>query len=242
MQRLAPFLLDLIFPTHCLSCNAITERNDTHLCSNCIENIINIEAYCIKCGSMTQTIQTTCTNCYKKNLNFKKNFSLFSYDSSITKILKKLKFTPSDFLMSKLDIFYNIFSSKTKVLAELDKCIQDIDFIIPVPIHKNRLAQRGYNQAEVLANIFAKVFNLVVKNNILKKEKNTRFMFGLKAPERAKELSNAFKVSDSHQIKDKNILVFDDISTTGVTLNTIAQILKKNGAKHVYGFSISKTS
>ncbi len=116
----------------------------------------------------------------------------------------------------------------------------DIDYIVPVPIHSHRRRIRGYNQAEVLAKAFQNhlIVKIPIDNKLLYRKKETIFQKKLDNKQRRSNIRGAFGLQKKCII-EKNILVIDDIYTTGATLNEIATVLKKNGASNVYFLTIS---
>jgi ComF family protein len=115
-----------------------------------------------------------------------------------------------------------------------------IDLVVPIPLATHRLAERGYNQAEVLAQPLAEISNLNFANKVLQRSHETVKQFELDARQRWDNLLGAFRV-DSHDFAGANILVVDDIMTTGATLNAAAVALKKAGCSKVYALTLAKT-
>ncbi len=117
----------------------------------------------------------------------------------------------------------------------------NIDLIVPIPLHKRKLRQRQFNQAYLLVRHFPKLFMNKFKNaptwqidiDSLKRVKATKPQTGFDIKERKKNLKNAFQVANKESIKNKNILLIDDVLTTGATCNEAASVLLKSGAKEV---------
>ena len=113
----------------------------------------------------------------------------------------------------------------------------NFDYILYVPLHKKRERKRGFNQSKIIANQLGKELGIEVLD-ILERSKNTRRLFELDEKERKKELKNVFKISkDIENYTNKNILLIDDIFTTGSTVNEISKLLKLNGINEVYIFT-----
>ena len=113
----------------------------------------------------------------------------------------------------------------------------NFDYILYVPLHKKRERKRGFNQSKIIANQLGKELGVEVLD-ILERSKNTRRLFELDEKERKKELKNVFKISkDIENYTNKNILLIDDIFTTGSTVNEISKLLKLNGINEVYIFT-----
>ncbi len=115
--------------------------------------------------------------------------------------------------------------------------------IIPIPLHKYKKRTRGFNQSEIIANIISKILNIKTYNNVLIRFKNNPPQANqtdiLKRQENAK---NIFKINENqkHLIKNKNIILVDDVFTTGSTLNECAKILKQNKANNIIAICLAK--
>ena len=114
------------------------------------------------------------------------------------------------------------------------------DIIIPVPISKKRNKERGYNQSLLIAREIAKNENVKLRNNVISKVKNNTTQSKLNKEERAENVKNVYKITKNKEIIDKNILLIDDIFTTGATLNECSKMLKQAGAKKVDVLTIAK--
>ncbi|MFR2196198.1 MAG: ComF family protein [Clostridia bacterium] len=114
------------------------------------------------------------------------------------------------------------------------------DIIIPVPISKKRNKERGYNQSFLIAREIAKNEKVKLKNNVISKVKNNNTQSKLNKEERAENVKNVYKITNNKEIIDKNILLIDDIFTTGATLNECSKMLKQAGTKKVDVLTIAK--
>ena len=112
---------------------------------------------------------------------------------------------------------------------------------MPVPLSNKKLKDRGFNQADLLGKYLATGFNKQYYTDILVRTINTLPQNSLNPQQRAKNIKDAFKIIDSTKIDNKNILLIDDIFTTGSTINECARILKMNGANEVYFYTLSTT-
>jgi ComF family protein len=113
-----------------------------------------------------------------------------------------------------------------------------IDVIVPVPLHKIRLDERGYNQSELLARELSYRLNIFM-SKALRRVRNTTTQTALHKEERIENVKGAFKVTYKDTIVGKNVLLVDDVLTTGATLDECAKVLKENGAKDVYVATIA---
>ncbi len=208
------------------------------LCDVCIGNIHESEYFCKKCGTPVFFRMSKCNNCLENLIYYKKLIVFYLYSGTIKKILREIKYNPKTVLFENFEIFFDIFLSSSKV-RDLEILLMNVDFILPVPIHENRRKLRGYNQSVILSEIIRICFNKNYYDNILVKKKDTKFFFSLNKDSRKKEIEGAFWISDISLVKDKNILIVDDISTTGATFNAISKLLLDSGAKNVYAFCLA---
>ncbi len=119
--------------------------------------------------------------------------------------------------------------------------IAHFDIIVPVPLHISKQKQRGYNQAELVAEQVAKALELTCEKNLLIKSSATKSQSMLKKTERILNLEDAFMVVNEKLIAKKSILLIDDIVTTGSTVNQCCKVLKKAGAEKVIAGVIATT-
>ena len=211
-------ILDLIFPPVCGICN---KEINTYLCGKCEKEINKI----------------TCVGENKYNDKyFSTHMYLFRYEGIIRNKIISYKFDDKPYLYKT---FCEIFVKNKKVCEFL----KNYDIIISVPMHKKKKNQRGYNQSELIAKEVAKkVENIEYRNDILLKVKNTVRQSSLNKEQRKENIKNAYivKSSNNEYILNKNILIFDDIYTTGSTANECAKTLKEAGAKNVGILTIAK--
>ena len=211
-------ILDLIFPPVCGICN---KEINTYLCGKCEKEINKI----------------TCVgeNRYD-NKYFSTHMYLFKYEGIIRNKIISYKFNDKPYLYKT---FCEIFVKNKKVCEFLKK----YDIIISVPMYKKKKNQRGYNQSELIAKETAKkVENIEYRNDILIKIKNTARQSSLNKEQRKENIKNAYLIKSSNKeyILNKNILIFDDIYTTGSTANECAKMLKEAGAKNIGILTIAK--
>jgi len=123
----------------------------------------------------------------------------------------------------------------------IDRCLPpQFDIIVPVPLHSKRLKERGFNQSFLLAHQINKKLSLPVIADDLQRIKWTRPQVELDWRERASNVKGAFTLIDNEEIKGKEVLLIDDVYTTGSTVNECARVLKKAGAKKVYVATVAR--
>lgn len=217
--KILEILLELIYPSVCGICEEIDNNS---LCEKCEEKIKRI-------------IIARIDN-YKNDDSkyFDESAYIFKYEGQIRNMLLDFKFNNKPYL-------YKTFASIIIRLQNIYDFINKYDFIIPVPIHRKRYNERGYNQSELLAKEIVKKFqNIELKKEILIKIKNNIAQSTLNKTERELNVKGAYVIKNNLVIKDKKVLLIDDIYTTGNTANECAKMLKLNGAREIGVFTIAE--
>lgn len=224
-------ILDLIYPPRCIVCENILEfTKHRWFCENCKEVLTLIEGHlCKKCGVPTNN--DVCTDCKNRNLSFKKNYPILEYDEITKNIIHKFKYFKEKEIGEALALY---------ILEKTSKDIfKNINILTPVPIHKNRLKKRGFNQAEILCKHISKNIDIPMMKDLLMREKDTKSQNRLTPIEREKNLKGAFIFNKKYNVKGKNIMIIDDIYTTGRTITECSNILLNNNCKEAYSLTIS---
>ena len=219
------FVLNFLFPPICGICGKLDKN---WICEKCRKRIAKYERFE---KIENQKIIKNSFNYLKEEIYCDEFLYCVEYKNLIRNLILKYKFYDCGYLSN---LFANVILNDKKI-NEIIKCY---DIMIPVPMSKTKKKIRGYNQTELIAKYFNQY--ITVDNRALVKVKNTKTQSTLLAHERAKNIKNAFKVRDINIIKNKNIILFDDIVTTGLTVNEISKILKDAGAKRVLVFVIAK--
>lgn len=219
---------DLLFPNiHCIVCGEEIFTSDTFcICNKCMQKLPFILGNtCEICNRKISGTGKLCEHCKDYQPKYIKCArSIFEYDGEIKNVIFKLKYENKKFLAEMLSkLLYNEFCHR--------KEFENIDLIVPVPIHENRRKQRGYNQSELLCYEFLKTNK--VRFNLVKKIKDTPSQTSKNFNERKENVKGAFCITDKSEVKNKNILIIDDIFTSGSTTNEIAKGLHSFGAKSV---------
>lgn len=184
------------------------------------------EHSCIKCGIGLRMIEDgpTCHECENSHYYFDRAVSVVKYEEDIKKLIYRFKYSRHTYLARIMGAMMG-----QKLRGEGI----NVDLIIPVPLHKKREKDRGFNQSVLLARYIKKEINVPLNINTLLRVKNTKVMHRLTKKERRDNVEDAFKVVENGVIEDKDILLIDDIFTTGATVNACSQLLKNSGAKSV---------
>ena len=210
----------------CIFCGEELQKDSNYCaCDRCLANLPYITGkVCKNCGEPIESLAEYCLQCKSHvDRGFDKARSVFLYKDQIKKAIADFKFYGNRYLGEYLSYFLLDLYVK-----ENWKC----DLVIPAPISQNSLKIRGYNQTDLLCEAFVK-FGIPFDNKSIIKHLETAHQVGLGYKDRQKNLIGAFKVVDKPAIKGKNILLVDDIYTTGATASEISEILKKAGASSV---------
>ena len=207
-------ILDIIYPKVCLECG---KQGEQYICSSCLSK---------------SKLNFKIVNIYNKD--YKYLIYLEKYQNNIRHKILNFKFYDEAYVGE----YFIKFLSKNKSLCEF---LKKFDLIIPVPMYKLKKARRGYNQTELLADNLSRTLNIECRKDILVKIKENKTQSKLHEKERIKNVKNVFSVESPNNILGKNIILVDDIFTTGATMGECAKLLKKFEAKTVCAFVIAKT-
>lgn len=169
------------------------------------------------------------------------SFCAVSYKGIVKKLIYNFKYKPylSDLNKSLVELFYESLIQNELFMNKINKSNGHSIVFTPIPLHPKKLRRRGYNHAELLAKGLSKKLNIPV-SSILERTKETKVQYGLKLKDRKENVKEAFIVNSKHKIPNANIFLVDDILTSGSTLLEAARILKKNGAKKVWGLTLAR--
>ncbi len=226
-------LLDLLYPRHCPICKEIRPYGKGSVCRECFGKLKRVEPpYCMKCGrTLEQEEEEYCQDCLKIPKHYKRGFPVFFYKDPLKEALYDFKYkNQRDYGAFFAGCMYEQYSEEFKRLS--------IDGIVPVPIYRSRRRKRGYNQAEILALQLGKRLNIPVYPHYLERIVDTNPQKELNDKERMKNLKNAFKIGQN-KIKLNQILLVDDIYTSGATVEACTGVLLVAGAEEVYYTSVA---
>jgi len=219
----SPF--EFLFPRYCLGCH----RPGLYFCPHCLSKIGLLERQlCPVCEKPSVGGQTHLA-CQPATLDGL--ISVFVYDGIIKKSIQALKYQfVFDLSESLVDL----------MMRKLTSFFIEEGIVIPVPLSSPKKKWRGFNQAEMLGKIFARKAHLGFNPQILERVVDTPPQVGLDAAKRKENLKGAFRTVDSRLIKNKALIIFDDVWTTGATLKNCASVLKKEGAGQVWGLTLAR--
>ena len=247
LKQINSFILDTLFPISCLNCN----KDGIWLCPECLNKIKLLpEQVCPYCEKNITDAGRVCPACKNKFLD--KN-AVIPLDNLIVASSYKENNISSLVHLYKYNFIRDLSVPLGKLLIKtiLKNNLPLPDLIIPVPLHKKRLRWRGFNQSELLANYIGENitpgFPIPVLSDFIIRKKYTRPQMKIKNyKERQKNIEGIFSVGNNNycslqdDVARKTILLVDDIATTGSTLFECGKILKKYGAKKVFGLVIAR--
>lgn len=247
MDNLIPkvknFLLDLFFPKFCLGC----QKEGTYLCDDCraLLDIAEFD-YCL-CSMKPQRLLPEakfgkCGRCQNKKLSGLYSALPYKEKQLTRKLIYQFKYKPylKDLTKTLASILIEHFVLSGKNTDE----IWENSILVPVPLDKKRLKNRGYNQSKELADELSKILQIPVISNNLVKIKQTEPQMELSKEEREKNLESAFMVKNPAAIRPEGcpgkVFLVDDVYTTGSTMEECARTLRDAGAKQVWGIAIAR--
>lgn len=207
-------ILDILFPKICLNCG---KKEGSYLCSSCF-SVLDLDYKILPVQNKLYT-----------NIIY-----LGKYKDDIRKKILNFKFYNKPYINE----YFLEFLIKNKNICDF---LKKFDLIIPVPMFKNKRLKRGYNQSEIFAKNLGKKLDIKFDNKVLVKYKENKTQSLLELNQRRKNVKDVFKIKDSYKIKEKNIILVDDIYTTGATVDSCSKILKKFGANRIVVLVISKS-
>lgn len=205
-------ILDLVFPEYCVACEA---------------KVSNRAPFCKSCAAKIRINELATYDL----LGVDRVNTYFKYQDQLRQLLKETKYRRrEDFLLYLLDRFDSYI--------DLD---DDINMIVPVPLSVARFEDRGFNQAQTIAEWLSAKFSRPMDSRSLVRLKDTPAMYELSRPQRIDELHGAFAITAPDIFSGWSVLLVDDILTTGATMMSCAAILREAGAQNVRGFALARS-
>lgn len=207
------WLIDFLAPQYCAFCGVPSEGTEKSICVGCYVDLPWAEVAATPLPGV-----------------FECSLAILNYEFPIDVTIKAMKFNRKLFYVPA---FAEVLCSATPSLPN------DIDAVLPVPLHWRRKARRGFNQASEIALPLARLLNVPVVRDV-KRRKATPFQSGLGADERARNLRRAFVVQKT--LPYKHVLIIDDVVTTGATLAHLAKALLANGLEKVSALTVARAN
>lgn len=225
LSALVKSILGLLFPPYCLVCNSLLQANERVICESCWQSLPKLdEDY-----DLFHEIRSK----FKHEIYFSKAVAVWEFSPTVQTIIHHLKYQNFKILANRMGIFM------AERLNQLNLPIGNT-ILIPVPLHKTRIRERGYNQSALLCQVIASETSFSYNDQILKRVRYTQSQTKLTASKRLKNVHKAFKVASPQEVIAKIIILVDDVITTGATFNECARELMKAGAAAIYLCSAAK--
>ena len=259
MRLLSP-VVNLIFPTKCQNCDSTVSADaaTAYFCKECWQGIERFDCPCCpRCGlpytshpdadNKSYYEQSAaghlCGNCRDKPPSFDMTISAGRYTGALSEAIKLFKYKKKVHLGKKL----TEWALKSPLVEDTLLNFHNPEYLhtthtllIPVPLHVKRLREREFNQSAIIASVIGRRFGIPVVANALIRHRHTRPQVELDGKERKENVVGAFSVEDRRIIEGKEIILVDDVYTSGSTVNECARVLKKNGAEKVYVMTIGR--
>ncbi len=219
--------LNVIYPPRCILCDDVLKVGQRGMCSECRERLRFIEEpVCMRCGRPIDNEKEYCPDCEGVKKPYKQGRSVLLYDSRMKESISNFKYHGRQEYASEYARIIN---------DRLGDWINHIrpDCFIPVPIHKSRELERGYNQALLISEELSKITGIPTLKDYLLRSKKTGRQKELGRQERIKNMMSAFSV-DWEMEAPENVIIIDDIFTTGSTVEACANVLQEAGVYNIY--------
>lgn len=226
-------LLDLIFPKYCVNCKKLGD----YLCDNCFSRLsYDTKNICLRCGKASFD-GLTHPRCRTKN-TIEGSFTGVVFNSVSKRLIYSFKYKP--YLSGMRNFVGDLFYESLVQNEEFMKMSLQNPILIPIPLSRKKLRKRGYNQAEILAKELSKKFGFPVIDCLIR-VKETKSQVGLNKEKRKENTKGAFGViNHKSSIINSNVVLVDDVLTSGATMNEACSVLKKAGGGKVWALAFAK--
>lgn len=225
-------VLDILFPPICVNCQKPLEKNQTSVCEECLEKIhLNNTLFCPVCRARLAENKKICHfDCYYL-LGAAGNYD----DPVLQNLIQSFKYKGIKNLTSVLT---DLLIKYTDSLNPKPNLLNSI--IVPIPLFSRRERERGFNQSKLIAKNLAEKLNLEFCDTLLRIKATKSQAQTRDSEERSKNVEGCFKIINPELIKEKNIILIDDVFTSGATINEAIKILKQNSARKILALVIAK--
>ena len=229
--KISNYMVQMFFPLRCPVCDDIVRPQGEKICKDCIKDLkLLTPPWCLRCGKKLAEDGELCADCKSRKHEFVRGRALYEYGSAAASIYR--------FKYGKRQEYADFFGEEiVRYLGDFMRNIHP-DALIPIPLHKKRLAKRGYNQAALLARAVGKYSGVAVNENILARVKNTTPLKLQNPSERQNNLKKAFNIVEN-DVKLNTTVIIDDIYTTGSTIDEAARVLKEAGVQKIYFITLA---
>ena len=226
---------DLLLPPTCAVCGALLDHHAAVVCAGCLDGFESLGAPgCPRCGQPYPG-SGPCPDCRENQNRVEQIRSVYAFGGTLQEAVLRLKVNRRTRLAA--------FFAKRITAADLPGLnLRDQDLLVPVPLHKSRQADRGFNQSQLIARRLSELLDVSLAPFHLKRIRPTPSQFQMKSKkDRRENLKGAFAVSSRHPFGGKRICLVDDVVTTGSTLGACADALLESGAKLIAAVTVART-
>jgi ComF family protein len=210
--------INILFPSYCSTCNNLLYRNEKVVCSKCLHDLPETRFKSFTENPVAQMFWG------RVHIEFATSFYYFRKGNKIQILLHKLKYKNRQDIGIELGKLFGLLLKKTEFI--------NVKCIVPVPLHQSKLNKRKYNQSDIIAEGMSEVMNLPVISNAMRRNVNTDSQTFKARYDRWQNVENIFEVVKPDLLKNKHILLVDDVITTGATIEACAsKLLQIEGVK-----------
>lgn len=214
-------------------CGADAKDTYTCICERCKPKFPFIKGnVCLSCGLPVPSESKYCLACKTGKNNFSYARASFLYDDTTSHMIYVLKYSGAQYMAK----FLARFMADTYTTSGMNA-----DVIVCVPVSEARLKNRGYNQSELIAAELSRIINVKTDFDVIYKIRGTEHQTGLTRKEREANLRGSFDINKTDNYKGKNILLIDDVYTTGFTVNECSKMLQKLKPSKIFVLTAAKT-
>jgi ComF family protein len=250
VNGLAAALFVTLFPSDCRLCgNPLLNISCLPVCDECLSAMHPISGgLCAICGERLTGLyalaenqsQTRCELCRRAEPPYSKATAYGSYESGLRELIHLLKYEqirPAANVLGRM---------LAEAIADLEPLFGDnLPLVVPVPLHSRKLRQRGFNQSELIARAAVKLrpaeCRMQLRSEVLQRCRETRSQIGLSRHQRRENMRGAFAVAKAEEIAGREVLLVDDVLTTGTTASECARVLRRAGASKVFVATVART-
>ncbi len=224
--------VSLLFPVRCPVCDEVVRRRDGRICQGCRNRLKVVEEpFCLSCGKpLSEEKNLYCTDCDGRSHRYIRGRALYEYESAAESIYR-FKYGGR----REYAVFFGREMAE-KLAVFIRKASPDA--LVPVPLSRKRFGRRGYNQAQLLAEVMGEELGIPVYAHLAVRVRDTLPQKELNAKERQNNLKRAFKMIEN-DVKLDTIIIIDDIYTTGSTIEALAEVFLQSGVKKIYFATLS---
>ena len=231
-------ILDFVYPQHCAICRKHLGREERDICDVCWNSLATLpDPFCPHCKSFYKPGDKECSFCQSAGRTGEDRRilmvrSLGRFDDYYKELIHRFKYG------KKIPLGRRLGQRLGETIIGNPDFLES-DSLVPVPLHKSRYRERGFNQSEVVAEEVSKTSGVSVLKNVLKRKKNTKDQTNLSPQQREENVRGAFVVTAPEMVSGKRIILVDDVITTGATLSECARMLRQAGAERILGMTIA---